>query len=230
MAKGKRADAPTKTNGHTEPETPTVGAQKAGDSAIELAKGTLLGDMRDGIIEQLRTYPESWGKLTEAQQKFMAQGIEDRCRRTIEMAVKILAADDRVTIAVQLEQVTFKPKGSDAKIAFLGLSRELKHALVDAQGSRVLIVVADATAYMGARRKPRIDKQEPALSLVEARDHGTEDGKGGNRSHEERYADGTPERKEYELAWNAAQAKAVEKTIKAPEPPAVAESEAAAAA
>lgn len=64
-----------------------------------------------------------------------------------------------------LEEVDFKPKGIVAKLGLSGADSETKHALVDAQGKEILIVVADAAQYMGQRAAARIDKQQPDLPL-----------------------------------------------------------------
>lgn len=215
MARGKAAETNGHANGADEATSETVvGTETSALPAIDLARKTLLGDMRDTLMTVAREMPEAWAKLTEKQQRHYAEVFEASARQIIERAVEILAADTRIAIAVQLEQVTFKPKGSDAKMAFLGLSRELKHALVDAQGTRVMIVIADATAYMGARRGPKIDKQEPPLPPVEARGRGREDGIAGNRAHETLYPEGHANRIDYEAGWADGQKAQVEKNIK----------------
>src|SRR5205085_2744267 len=71
----------------------------------------------------------------------------------------------RVAIEVLLEQVTFKPKGIEAKLGIHASDKDIRHALVDAQNKEILIVVADAAAYLGEQAPARIDQQQPDLPL-----------------------------------------------------------------
>jgi hypothetical protein len=93
--------------------------------------------------------------------------VNDFCREIVRHAVELLQTYDRTAIPVGLEQVAFKPKGIiEAKLTMGVLDRALRHALLDAQGSPVLLVVADATPYLGTRR-PRLD-DEPELPFAAA--------------------------------------------------------------
>lgn len=142
-------------------------------TALDLVAETLLGDFRDRMLKLFREQAEPWRKLSENGQIYLAQYVEDECRRVIVRAVGLLAARGFEAIPVGLETVAFKPKGIEAKLTLAGLTRDVRHALVDAQGHPVMIVIADHRAFMGARGAPQIDRQ----ALVDAPPVG-EDGEG----------------------------------------------------
>lgn len=214
---GSGAEPAGTTNGTKPAEGgAAIARETSGTEAIELASKTLLGDLRDALLSEIRAMPDAWRKMKEADQRKAALRIEDTCRDLIARGVAILASNNRVAITVNLDQINFKSKGTEAKVAFLGLSREMKHALTDAQGGRVLIVIADAEQHMGARRPAQIDKQEPALPAVAARGHGREDGLAANRAREDLYPDGHANHTDYELGWAEGQRQLVQDAGKAP--------------
>lgn len=138
------------------------GAAAANDTPAEpiaLVARTLSGDLRDAMIELMKDQRQAWHKLSERQQEYVAQRVQDRCVELVIDAVNLIAAHGFIAISVTLEQVTFKPKGIEAKLALANISVGTRHALVDAQGSQVMIVVADPKTFLGARGAPKIDKQ-----------------------------------------------------------------------
>lgn len=193
-----------------------------GAVAIELAAKTLSGDLRDFVIELLRDLRSPWHKLPESQQSFQAQRVQDRCAEMVGEAVNLIAAREFPAIDVLLEEIRFKEKGCDVKLGVSGMSRELRHALVDSRGGRVMVVIADPLFFRGARGPAKIDKQalfdatpnghdEPAGAagplfaegaaepIGEARNHGYNDGFDGVQDHAARWAAGVAGHADYEL-------------------------------
>jgi hypothetical protein len=191
-------------------------------AALNLSAMTLMGDMRDFMLELVRDQREPWHKLSESQQSYVAQRIEDRCRETVNTAVTLIAGRDFAAIPATLKECKIKD-GIEAKVV---LSRydENRHELLDASGSEILIILADAKAFLGARAPAKIDRQalfdappvetEPAgdaagplfaaaVGTVEpdlyAQSVGKEDGASGNRDHAARYPAGTYGHADYEL-------------------------------
>jgi hypothetical protein len=83
--------------------------------------------------------------------------------------------DGRVTIPVLLEQIAFKLKGVEAKLVFHNGNAAIRHALVDAQGKDILIVVGDSrepelplTNGKNGRDEPIIagDQSEPSAGQI----------------------------------------------------------------
>jgi hypothetical protein len=135
---------------------------------IEIAAKTLTGDLRDLVLSIQRESIEPWHRRSETQQRYFVGYAEAAIEVAVGRAVQIIAAGGFPAIAVTLEQLAFKPKGIEAKLAMNVIDRATRHQLVDAQGKPVLIVIADPAAFIGARGPARIDKQAPELPLDEA--------------------------------------------------------------
>ena len=134
----------------------------------DLAAETLTGDLRDLILDTLRNEQDKrpWNQRSEAQQHETADRIESACHAWARKAVELIAAGGRRTIKATIEQVVVK----DGIKAVLTMSKfdELRHNLVDAQGSTVLIVVADPEEYEGERAPAKITPDQPPLPIADA--------------------------------------------------------------
>lgn len=140
-------------------EQPGAEDPGARSAATEIAARTAAGDLRDFVLEEIRQLGSPWRKLSESHQGYIAQRVQDRCQQIVTEAVNLIAARDFTAIAVSLEQVALKPKGIEAKLALAAVTHEIRHALVDAQGHTVMIVVADPKQFLGARGPAKIDRQ-----------------------------------------------------------------------
>ena len=145
------------------------------DSALDLdlAAETLTGDLRDLILDTLRNEQDKrpWFERSEVQQREAASRIEQATHAWVRKAVELIAAGGRHTIKATIEQVVVK----DGIKAVLTMSKfdKLWHNLVDAQGSAVLIVVADSEEFEGERKPVEIRPDQPNLPMAE---HSAPDG------------------------------------------------------
>ncbi|HZT90335.1 MAG TPA: hypothetical protein VFA12_20510 [Stellaceae bacterium] len=152
-------------DGDAEAERPVDAALDRIIDRFRPALRTLSGDMRDEVLEFVRHQPKQFKAMSEGEQRLFGNRIDDLCRTIVRRAVDIIAADSRVTIGVQLEQVAFKPKGIEAKLTFAAVDAAIRHALVDAQGQRIMIVVSDPERYFGERAPAKIEADQPGLPL-----------------------------------------------------------------
>ena len=130
---------------------------------------TLAGDLRDFVLDLLRTLPRTWAQMSEAEQTARAYGVSNACRKVVRDAVALLETDERVTIECLFQEVAFKDKGKIvAKFGMEYAGEDTRIALTKAQGKEILIVVADAAQYMGERAPAAVDKQQPDLPLPDA--------------------------------------------------------------
>lgn len=122
---------------------------------IDLQKDTLTGDVRDAILDRFRHNQLSWGMMREDQQRAFAHDVDGFARNLVRQVVDIVAAEDRPVIRAKLGEVKGKKDvGGDieAKIVLPGTS-EYRHALFDARGLSVMLIVADAEQF-GDERAP----------------------------------------------------------------------------
>lgn len=125
-------------------EDPTAAAPF---NAEEMTADTMLGDMVRMVIDEIKAAPDVWPKLSEYKQDDVIRRVTKQCTELVKMAVHLIAADGREVISADLEQITAK----DEIKAVLKLVRHdpQRHALLDAVGKPVLIVVAGAAQFMG---------------------------------------------------------------------------------
>jgi hypothetical protein len=146
----------------TKPEETKADKPKKDDRRAEdIAQKTLTGDLRDIVLNILRTQLKPWKELKEAEQKSLAHDVSTRCENAAERAIELIAANGRKTLKGKLEQVTVK----DGLKAVISMSKadDLRHGLIDAQGSHVLLVVNDASIFKGQKAPAKIDKDQPDL-------------------------------------------------------------------
>lgn len=134
-----------------------------GEEAVEVAAETLTGDIRDFILDRLRHEQSKrpWHERSEADQRDTIAQVEAACSRVVRPAIEAIAAQGRRAIRAHLESVTIK----DGVKAVISLSKadEQRHALYDAQGFNVLIVVADADEFTGEREPADVRPDWPDL-------------------------------------------------------------------
>ena len=134
------------------------------EAVIDLATETLTGDIRDFILDRLRHEQSKrpWHERSEADQRDTVHQVESAVRDVVRRAVELISARGLRTIKATLEQVTVKD-GITGKIVMSKFD-EQRHALVDATGATVLIVVADPEDFTGERAPVEIKADQPELS------------------------------------------------------------------
>lgn len=144
-------------------------------AAIDLASDTLTGDMRDWILDRLRheQSKQPWHQRSETDQRETVHQVEAQCRDLVSKAVDIMAAHGRRTVKATLEQITVK----DGIKAVLTLSKfdPNRHNLIDAQGTTVLIVVADPETFTGERGEVAITPDQSTLLAGSVVEHSSEE-------------------------------------------------------
>ena len=134
------------------------------DKAVEVAKATMMGDLRDiclDIFKHPNIKGKAWKDMSEAEQREVAAMIENKCRSSVTRAIDIIASEGRKHIKVLLKQVTVKD-GLKGQFE-CSKAHELRHDLIDAQGDNVLVVFTSAEKYLGEARKVKYDKDQPEL-------------------------------------------------------------------
>ncbi len=131
--------------------------------AIE--SSTLTGDLRDLILDTLRYEQDKrpWHERSEKDQHATIDRVERAVHEWVQRAVELVAAEGRAVIKATVAQVVIK----DGIKAVLTLSQfdALRHALVDAQGKAVLLVVADAAVFEGERAPVPVVADQSGLPM-----------------------------------------------------------------
>lgn len=122
---------------------------------------TLMGDLRDALLDRLKGMPKPWTVMSEAEQRDMIFGCERVATHLVTQAVRLIAANGHPSIQAELDSCTVK----DGIKAVLNLSKHdpMRHELTDAVGKTVMVVVADIEPFMGQSKEAKPDPDQTTL-------------------------------------------------------------------
>ena len=124
---------------------------------------TLRGDLRDAMLALCRTMPERWGKLTEEQQRTVAQEADDRAAALIEDVVRLVMGGGHPAVAARLRTAKV---GKALQLAFdAPKETAARHLLLDAVEENLVIVVADPVKFFGESAPAAIDPDQTELPV-----------------------------------------------------------------
>jgi hypothetical protein len=132
-----------------------------GTTSASIAADTMTGDLLAALIDEFKHAPDVWQKMSEATQSDVIFRVRNRVRHAVKDAVHIIASANRPTIVGTVESVTIK----DGIKAVISLSKTdpQRHALADAAGSAILMVVASDT-YDGGTEEVKPEPDQPPLN------------------------------------------------------------------
>ncbi len=133
--------------------------------APQIAAETMLGDLMQLVIDELKAAPDIWPKLGERWQHDVIDRTRQRVEDAVRQCVHIIASDHRPTIVATVESVTVKD-GIKAVLTLLTLpkSDRQRHELFDSAGRSCLIVVGGAEDYAGGAAQVQPDPEQPVLT------------------------------------------------------------------
>lgn len=117
------------------------------------------------LLQEIRLQVKPWEKLTKREQDATIDRLRDAVEYAVTDAVKRIAAKDRPTLAAIVDQVVFK----DGVRATVKMNKDdpARHALADAQGQTVLLVVAGAKDDVANMDSIQGEQDQRAMSLGE---------------------------------------------------------------
>jgi hypothetical protein len=173
MARPRKNGASTASMADEAAEAARLAAQEARDAQMEATKAiaikTMTGDLRDRVLTILRYEQDKrpWSDRTEADQRATVHTIEATIQDLVASAVQLIAASGLPTIKATLDQIVVK---DGLKLVLqMPKSHEQRLQIMDAVGGTVLLVVADASEFMGERAPVAIkpDQGDIEAALVE---------------------------------------------------------------
>lgn len=127
---------------------------------------TLAGDLRDLFMERFRNAQQPWHLMSEAEQTDFDWLLFDLCKEVAVKTVEVVASKGWPTITVGLDELNFKKDGKiAAKLSVPEVDIDVSHLLVDARGSKVMIVCCEPSLFLGQRAARRPNDQQPDLPL-----------------------------------------------------------------
>lgn len=138
-AQGEPADPSTLTI--EDPDDSTEGTDSDAEwGTTGHAQVFMVGRMIDAAKKRFTHLVEPWSSLPQREQERVLSGLADDMRKVAVDAVKIIAANGRMTFRAEVESVQFKGP-TDVKASLKLVNTPETHALADAAGGFVTIVI-----------------------------------------------------------------------------------------
>jgi len=128
----------------------------------EFTSGTLVGDIRDVLIDTFKNRPKPWSQLSEGEQRDLAKALENVAKTVIKKTVLVVAEQDEIS-------VTATVKGYSAKGGVFKINAEARgdedtaQQLFGMDGHDVVIMSADSQRFTGQRKDPEVQPDQAAL-------------------------------------------------------------------
>ncbi|HQL08857.1 MAG TPA: ribosome modulation factor [Lentisphaeria bacterium] len=124
---------------------------------------TIGKDLLQALVMELKLLPDPWPKLSKKKQDDIIDRLRNRVETNVKMAVHMLAAEGRIVVAGDLDQITIKD-GVKAVIKF-GAGAPNLHELYEVTGKQVLVVVANAADHTGGMNDVQGEADQRAMDL-----------------------------------------------------------------
>ena len=149
---------------------------KATEQTLSVTRERLSGALLELTVKNLERIDKPWSKVPEEQQRIALNAMGLAIDDLVAAAVQLIATDCRPCIVAEVDSVTFK----DGVKAVVSMSKATagRHELADATGNRVLIAIADHTAYINGKNEVKPSPDQAGLDLKEPA--GTEDSNAGD--------------------------------------------------
>lgn len=114
--------------------------------AYALSANTMGHDLLAALLGELRGMPDHWLRMNEELQQKAIERIKDKIQVSVQACVSMLMRGQFAAVPADLDAITCK-KGFTAALS-IPKDALYRHQLIDAQGTRVLIVMADASLWL----------------------------------------------------------------------------------
>lgn len=137
--------------------------RKLPNALAATTSSTIARDLLVALKQEFALLRQPWQKMAQREQQDVIDRLRARIESHIDTAVAVLADDGRVAVGGSLQQITIKD-GAKCVIV-VGKGEPNLHALFDAQGRGVRLVLADAAAHKKGADQVKGDADQRALQL-----------------------------------------------------------------
>ncbi len=123
-----------------------------------IASSTLLGDLRDAILDRLRAMRMPWATMSQAEQNEMIENVTRVATHLVHETTNAIASKGFPTVKGKLIHAKIK----DAMQLQVDISRHDAQRLtvLDSVGLPVLLVIAEPDMFMGEKKPPKTSLDE----------------------------------------------------------------------
>lgn len=132
----------------------------------EFESGSLVGDIRDGLLDVIKHRPKPWAQMLADEQRDLAKTLETIAKTVIRKIVFVIAEQDDVSVGAVLKGHTVKGDTFVLKAEAKG-DEDTALQLFRLDGKEVVIISADATRFLKERKAVPIDPDQRALAFAD---------------------------------------------------------------
>lgn len=129
----------------------------------QMTADTMGQDLLSALVTELKLLPKPWPELTKGKQDDIIDRLRSRVEGNIKMAVHLLAAEGRIVVAGDLDQITIKD-GVKAVVKF-GINAPNLNELYEHSGKMVLVVVANPSDHTAGMDEIKGESDQRAMDL-----------------------------------------------------------------
>lgn len=133
----------------------------------EFESGSLVGDIRDGLLDIVKHRPKPWAQMSQDEQQDLAKALENIARVVIRKVVLIVAEEDEVSVTATLKGYSVKGDTFVLKAEAKG-DEDTATQLFRLDGHDVVLISADAKRFMANKKPAVIDPDQRALGFADA--------------------------------------------------------------
>ncbi|MBA2717722.1 MAG: hypothetical protein H0U52_00575, partial [Chloroflexi bacterium] len=130
----------------------------------EFESGTLVGDIRDALLEIFKNRPKPWSQLSAAEQGDINRALESTAKKVLRKLVIVLAEEDDVSVNATLKGYAVDGETFKLKVVAKG-DEETAAELFRMDGHEVILIRADARRFHGQRKDGEVQPDQPTLGF-----------------------------------------------------------------
>ena len=130
---------------------------------ISIAEETMLGDLMQCVVEQLKVLPKSWQSMSEREQQETLDRIELQVSDAVRQAVRIVSSQGHINVPAKIESVTYKD-GCKVVLKAVGDIANTIH-LAEAEGKIIAVIIPEEEALLGEDGKPKAEPDQRGMNL-----------------------------------------------------------------
>jgi hypothetical protein len=131
----------------------------------EFTSGTLVGDIRDTMLDLFKSRPKTWSQMSEAEQRDTSKGLENVAKLLLRKLTIVIAEQDEVSVHATLKGYSVKGGAFKLNAEAKG-DEETALRLFEMDGHAVVIMSAEAERFFGQRKDADVLADQPTLPLA----------------------------------------------------------------
>jgi len=135
--------------------------QETQEKKSNLAQANLGRDLLKAMVDVIRTAQKPWHAISQAEQEQLIDRLRDETDDMVRKAINTLLTGEFPAVGGKVHQVVFS--GGIKCTLIIDALAKYRHELADAEGTNVLVVVADPAEYLQSMDQVKADADQPDM-------------------------------------------------------------------